>query len=213
MGLNAVARTFNVSKKTVIDWEDRLGELKPVLRLSAWLHQFIELMIEGDELYTLVEKNEPPALSQGWRIVSRDLRRLPRTLVLQDKSTRKTPPSRFLWELHCGSKDQQLFKRALNTLVEVISQTEDLSLFTDGERRYGNLLFDICHEVIRDGKLGRPPKPLPKGIRVRLKNKGAKKRVGRPRKKYEAPVPEHPQTETKVVENEIHANHVEGFNA
>ncbi len=213
MGLNAVARTFNVSKKTVIDWEDRLGELKPVLRLSAWLHQLIELMIEGDELYTKVEKNEPPALSQGWRIVSRDLRRLPRTLVLQDKSTRKTPPSRFLWELHCGSKDQQLFKRALNTLVEVISQTEDLSLFTDGERRYGNLLFDICHEVIRDGQPGRPPKPLPKGIRVRLKHKGAKKRVGRPRKKYEAPVPEHPQTETKVVENEIHANHVEGFNA
>ncbi len=102
MDLNAVARTFNVSKKTVIDWEDRLGELKPVLRLSAWLHQLIESMIEGDELYTLVEKNEPPALSQGWRIVSRDLRRLPRTLVLQDKSTRKTPPSRFLWELHCG---------------------------------------------------------------------------------------------------------------
>jgi len=115
--------------------------------------------------------------------------------------------------LHCGSKDQQLFKRALNTLVEVIEQTEELSLFTDGERRYGNLLFDICHEVIRDGQPGRPPKPLPKGIRVRLKNKGAKKRVGRPRKKYEAPVPEHPQTETKVVENEIHANHVEGFNA
>ncbi len=213
MGLNAVARTFNVSKKTVIDWEDRLGEFKPVLRLSAWLHQLIELMIEGDELYTLVEKNEPPGLSQGWTIVSRDLRPLPRTLVLKDKSTRKTPPSRFLWELHCGSKDQQLLKRALNTLVEVISQTEDLSLFTDGERRYGNLLFDICHEVIRDGKPGRPPKPLPKGIRVRLKHKGAKKRVGRPRKKYEAPVPEHPQTETKVVENEIHANHVEGFDA
>ncbi len=95
-------------------------------------------MIEGDELYTLVEKNEPPALSQGWTIVSRDR------------------ASRFFWELYCGSKDQQLFKRALNTLVEVISQTEDLSLFTDGERRYDNLLFDICHEVIRDGQPGRP---------------------------------------------------------
>ncbi|MBC6471638.1 MAG: hypothetical protein GDA48_01385, partial [Hormoscilla sp. GM102CHS1] len=99
----------------------------------------------------LVEKNEPPALSQGW------------TIVLMDRA------SRFLWELHCGILDQQLFKRALNTLVEVIEQTENLSLFTDGERRYGNLLFDICHEVIRDGKPGRPPKRLPKGIRVRLK--------------------------------------------
>ncbi|MBC6473787.1 MAG: hypothetical protein GDA48_14035 [Hormoscilla sp. GM102CHS1] len=47
------ARTFNVSKKSVIDWEDRLGELKPVLMLYAWLHQFIGLIIEGDELYCI----------------------------------------------------------------------------------------------------------------------------------------------------------------
>ena len=46
MGLNAVPRTFNVSKKSVIDWEDRLGDLKPVLMLCALLHQ---LIIEGDE--------------------------------------------------------------------------------------------------------------------------------------------------------------------
>jgi len=75
------------------------------------------------------------------------------------------------------------------------------------------LLFEICHELVRDGKPGRPPKPLPKGIRVRLLNLGAKKRVGRPRKKYQAPVPEHPQTHSEVPEHEIHANHIEGFNA
>jgi len=195
MGLNAVARTFNVSKKSVIDWEERLGNLKQVLQLYALLHEFIELVVEGDELYTKVRKNEPPSQSQGW------------TVVLMERG------SRFLWELNCGPKDEQLFKRALDTLAKVIAQTEQLSLFTDGERRYGNLLFSICSEVIRDGKPGRPPKRLRKGIRVRLKNKGAKKGVGRPRKKYEAPVPEHPQTETKIAETEIHANHVEGFNA
>ena len=80
----------------------------------------------------------------------------------------------------CGRKDQQLFKSALSCLAEVIEQTGSLSLFTDGEHRYGNLLFEICHEVIRTGKPGRPSKRLPKGVRVRLKNKGSKQRRGRP---------------------------------
>jgi len=50
-------------------------------------------------------------------------------------------------------------------------------------------------------------------VRVRLKNKGAKKKSGRPRKKYQAPVPEHPETEHVVNDKDIHANHVEAFNA
>ncbi|MEA5465335.1 IS1 family transposase, partial [Leptothoe sp. PORK10 BA2] len=91
--------------------------------------------------------------------------------------------------------------------------TGSISLLTDGERRYGNLLFEICHDVIRNGKPGRPSKRLPKGVRVRLKNKGSKKRPGRRRKKYQAPVPEHPQTEHQVKDSSIHANHVEAFNA
>ena len=48
---------------------------------------------------------------------------------------------------------------------------------------------------------------------MRLKNKGAKKRRGRRRQKYQAPVPEHPQTNHDVAEESIHANHVEAFNA
>ncbi len=66
---------------------------------------------------------------------------------------------------------------------------------------------------IRIGKPGQPRKRLPKGVRVRLKNKGSKKRRGRPREKYQAPVPEHPQTDHEVLEKTIHANHVEAFNA
>ena len=195
MGLNATARTFNVSKKSVLDWERRLSDLKPTLLLYSLLHEFIHQEIEGDELYTKVEKNVPPALSEGW------------TIVLMERG------SRFLWELHCGRKDQQLFEQALKLLAEVIEQTQSLSLFTDGERRYGNLLFEICHEVIRTGKRGRPRKLLPKGLCVRLKNKGNKKRPGRSRKKYQAPVPEHTQTQHHVSESSIHANHVEAFNA
>ena len=46
MGLNATARTFKVSKKSVIDWEHRLGNLKPTLMLYALLHEFIHQEIE-----------------------------------------------------------------------------------------------------------------------------------------------------------------------
>jgi hypothetical protein len=121
--------------------------------------------------------------------------------------------SRFLWELNCGTKDQTLFEEALQLLCEVIEQTQDLTLLTDGERRYGKILFAICHEVSRSGQPGRPTKRLPKGVRVRLKNKGAKNRRGRKRPKYQAPVPEHPQTDARIENAQIHANHVEAFNA
>ncbi len=195
MSLNATTRTFNVSKKSVIAWERRLAALKLTLMLYSLLHEFIHQEIEGDELYTKVDKNVPPSVSEGW------------TIVLMERG------SRFLWELHCGRKDKQLFEQALTCLAKVVEQTGSISLLTDGERRYGNLLFEICYDVIRTGNPGRRKKRLPKGVRVRLKNKGSKKRRGRPRKKYQAPVPEHPQTEHGVAETSIHANHVEAFNA
>ena len=78
-------------------------------------------------------------------------------MVLMDRA------SRFLWELCCGEKTQSLFEQAISTLGQVIDQTEDLSLVTDGERRSGNCLFEICQVGIRTGKVGRPPKTLKKG--------------------------------------------------
>jgi transposase-like protein len=39
LSLNATARSFSVSKKSVIDWERRLADLKPTLMLYALLHQ------------------------------------------------------------------------------------------------------------------------------------------------------------------------------
>jgi hypothetical protein len=33
-------------------------------------------------------------------------------------------------------------------------------------------LFELCSEALRTGKRGRPKKTLPKGVKVRLKNKG-----------------------------------------
>ena len=145
MGINAACRVFKVSKNTIYDWLERLGDLKETLLLYALCHRFIEQRIEGDEVYTRVHENKPPDESEGW------------TVVLMDRA------SRFLWELSCGQKTQTLFEKAIHTLGQVIDQTDDLSLLTDGERRYGNCLFAICQEVIRTGQVGRPPKTLKKG--------------------------------------------------
>ena len=41
---------------------------------------------------------------------------------------------------------------------------------------YSQLLFNICHEVLRTVKRGRPTKVLPKDLVVRLKNKSSKRR-------------------------------------
>ena len=51
--------------------------------------------------------------------------------------------TRFLWDMQCGRKDRKLFKNAMRLLCQVIEQTGDLTLLTDGQRRYGNLLFEL----------------------------------------------------------------------
>ena len=69
----------------------------------------------------------------------------------------------------------------------MINTTGDLALITDGEQSSGQVVFDLCSELVRTGKRGRPPKALPKGVHVRIKNKGshAHKR-GRKRPNYQA---------------------------
>ncbi len=155
MGINAACRTFKTTKKSIKLWLERLGSLKETLLLYALCHQFIQIIIEGDELYTKVGKNKPPSESEGW------------TIVLMDRA------SRFIWDLSCFDMETALFENAMATLLQVIEQTDDLSLVTLGSRRYGNLLFDICQEVIRTGQVGRPKTTLKEGVKVRVKNKGS----------------------------------------
>jgi IS1 family transposase len=159
-------------------------------------HSFLSLIIEGDELYTKVHHNTEPHDSEGW------------TIMLMDRA------SRFVLELSCGEKDASLFMQAIQTLAEIIENTEDLTLVTDGEKQYGKLLFDICHELVKTGKPGRPRKVLRKGVKVRIKNKGSQsKKRGRKLPKYQALKPEHPDTCQNVINSDIHANHLEGQNA
>ena len=80
MGLNAATRTFNKAKNTILAWERKFIDLYQVLYLYALVHEFLELVIEGDEAYTKVQKNVSPDQSPGW------------TILLMDRA------SRFIWE-------------------------------------------------------------------------------------------------------------------
>lgn len=111
-------------------------------------------------------------------------------------------------------KGRSSFENAIAELALVIERTGQFALFTDGERRYSTTLFEICCEVVRTGKPGRPKTTLAKGVVVRLKNKGTRSHTpGKKPKKIQMPKPEHPETANEVEDSEVHANHLEAFNA
>ena len=56
LGFNATARVCGISKNTLLDWENRFTNLYHVLFLYSLTHCFLQLVIEGDELYTKVKK-------------------------------------------------------------------------------------------------------------------------------------------------------------
>jgi hypothetical protein len=194
LGLNAAARTFDKAKNTILAWERKFVDLHRVLLLYTLVHEFLAMVIEGDEAYTKVHQNVPPDQSLGW------------TILLMDRA------SRFIWELDCGKKDRRLFKKAITILNKIVRHTNDLSIFTDGERRYGNLLFEVCYELVKNGQPGRPKKTFKRGVHVRIKNKGSQAhKKGPKRPKYQSPWPEHPETNRTIAESDIHANHAEAF--
>nr|WP_319394653.1 IS1 family transposase [uncultured Desulfobacter sp.] len=196
LGLRATGRVLRSNKNTIALWENRFADQKATLLLYGFCHEFISLTFEGDELYTIVGKRTMPLESEGW------------TAVIMERA------SRFIVDQRCGKKDTSLFKSVMKTVCEYIDHTDDLSFLSDGERRYGNTLFELCSEVLKTGKRGRPPRVLPKGVRVRVKNKGDQKhQKGRKRPKYQAPQREHLDTAQNLKEFEIHANHLEAQNA
>ena len=193
LGFNATCRNFSISSNTLRSWESKIGSATDVLKLYSLTHTFLSQIIEGDELYTRVHENKPQEESEGW------------TIMFIERA------SRFIWEFECGKKDKALFTGVLERLAELIKRTEEFTLVTDGERRYGNILFDLCQEVINTAPEETPMTVLKKGILVGLKNKGKKKPSKMP--KYERPQPEHPETTHVLEDHDIHANHAEGQNA
>ena len=196
LGLRATGRVLQSNKSTITKWENLFANQKATLMLYAFCHEFVSLTFEGDEFYTIVGKRTKPLESQGW------------TAVIMDRA------SRFIIDQRCGKKSAKIFKLVMKTVCRYVRKINDLSFFSDGERRYGNMLFDLCSETLHTGKSGRPPKVLPKGVRVRVKNKGSQKhKRGPKRNKYQATQREHPETAQDLADPEIHANHVEAQNA
>ena len=187
LGQRATARVLGIHKNTVKAWEDKFSSLKDTLKAYLFCHEFVKLTFEGDEVYTRVKSNKPAHESEGW------------TAILMERG------SRYILESKCGFKDEELFKSVIKDLAKMAEKTNDLTLLTDGERRYSKILFELCNEKI--STKGNRKKVLTEGIKVRLKNKGGKKA-----QKYEKPVPEHPNTED-IEESEIHANHLEAKNS
>ncbi len=196
LGLRATGRVLNSNKSTIAKWEKLFADQKATLMLYAFCHEFVSLTFEGDELYTIVGKRTDPSESKGW------------TAVIMERA------SRFIVDQRCGKKNAALFKAVMKTVCRYVDRTQDLTFLSDGERRYGNMLFDLCSERFRSGRRGRPPRTLPKGVKLRVKNKGEQKRKkGRKRRKYQAPQREHPDTNQTLAETDIHANHLEAQNA
>jgi hypothetical protein len=166
------------------------------LRLLALPHPCLQQMMEGEELYTRVQKKVAPDASPGW------------TMVLRDRATR------LLWDRRGGRKDRQLWKKALRRLCQGSQPTGALTLLTAGERRSGSRWLELCREARRTGKRGRPTKTRRTGVKVRRKHTGAQRHQrGRPRPKSPAPSPEPPDTAPPLAtpETAMHANPREAF--
>ncbi|MCI5225195.1 MAG: helix-turn-helix domain-containing protein [Candidatus Electrothrix sp. AX2] len=59
MGINAAARVFSIGKNSIYRWQERLSSLQQTLMVYSLCHQFLQLVIEGDELYTKIGENVP----------------------------------------------------------------------------------------------------------------------------------------------------------
>ncbi len=68
-------------------------------------------------------------------------------------------------------------------------------------------------EVIRTGKRGRPPRTCSKGFRFASKTRAHAPLSAAASGLNQAPCREHPQTSSAIKNTQIHANHLEAFNA
>ena len=136
MSFNAACRTYEISTDTLKSWEFKYGVIKEALFLYSLISSHLTSIVEGDELYTKVNKNVEQSESEGW------------TIMLMDRATR------FIWDMSCSKKTEKLFLNAMKKLAKIIEKNQDITLVTDGERRYASTLFSICSVLLKTGKKG-----------------------------------------------------------
>jgi hypothetical protein len=99
--------------------------------MYVFCHEFISLIFEGDELYTSVGQRVEQSDSKGW------------SAVILERA------SRFIINQKCGKKDAKLFSTVMKSVCKIAQQTKDLTFLSDGERRYGNTLFELCAKKLK----------------------------------------------------------------
>ena len=109
-----------------------------------------------------------------------------------------------------GKRDADLFERSVTQTWNWAKDCEWIRWFTDGERRYGKVLWELASVWLKAGEL--PAiyhwrKVWREGLEVAMKVKGSQ---GRPRREWLKQ--EHPWTAISS-EAEVHANHCEAQNA
>ena len=134
----------------------------------------------------------PPEMSEGW------------TISFIERQ------SRYWIEATAGLKDASLFEIGVKRAWDWAKPSDWIRWFTDGERRYGNTLWQLasvylpkCHTT------GAYPyrKVWREGLEVAMKIKGSQ---GKPRVMWLKR--EHPFTAISPA-SDVHANHVEAFNS
>lgn len=134
----------------------------------------------------------PPAESEGWTVhfIERE--------------------SRYWVGAQAGLKDEQLFATSVEAAWEWVQGCESIRWFTDGERRYGNQLWNLASVDLRRGEY-HPDyghrKVWREGLEVAMKIKGSQGN-----RRVEWVKVEHPFTAISP-KHEVHANHNEAQNA
>lgn len=190
MGVRATGRVLEKSHSTISRWEQRLAaqvdKWSPAAPVGA------EVTIEGDEVYTRVGENIPPAASEGWTIhfIERE--------------------SRYWVGAKAGIKNAQLFGQGVKSAWDWASPCESIRWFTDRERRYGKELWKLASLHLKQSETTSDypyRKVWRKGLEVAIKIKGSQ---GRPRVEWVKA--EHPLTAISD-KSDVHANHNEAQNA
>ena len=203
VGVRAAGRLTGHSHSTVIDLERRVLACTHKLDPdgAVFTDQLTTATWECDEVYTRIHHNRPVEECPGW------------TALGIERSTRLLLPS------VTGRRNYRLFDRFGDETLPLALSVPQVSIVSDGERRYTGA-------VTRDGEarkyLAPPGEPTGKGrqlgstlvwragLQVVRKVKGSQHRKQRGR--IERPGTLHPDT-VPLPDKAIHANHCEALNA
>ena len=197
-GVRASGRLVSKTHGAVIGWEKRVAELGAQFP-DSFQAQFVPV-VESDEMYTKIGSNVGSSESRGWTACG-----IERT-------------SRWCTTHVTGRRSEQMFRRHTNNVLRFIG-TRGAHLVSDGETRYASELGNrsevtIVESTVRIGRQVRhkPGPCLRKGLTIQRKVKGSQRGEAKRRKRYEIPLPHHPDSQL-LEDHDVHANHSEAQNA